>query len=78
MYVIYESREDSESWILITRTIFFLFLLMLYLYEVMDGHQTYYRDHFVMFVSQIMMLYTLNVFSADVYYISVLLLLFSH
>ena len=57
---------------------FFLFLLMLYLYEVMDGHQTYYRDHFVMFVSQIMMLYTLNVFSADVYYISVLLLLFSH
>ena len=77
MYVIYESREDSESWILITRKKFFSISLMLYLYEMMDGHQTYCGDHFEMFVSQIMMLYTLNVFSADVYYISVLLL-FSH
>jgi len=52
--------------------------LVLYLYEMMDGYQTYCGDHFVMFVSQIMMLYTLNVFSADVYYISGLLLLFNH
>ena len=55
---------------------FFSISLMLYLYEMMDGHQTSCGDHFVMFVIQIMMLYTLNVFSADVYYISVLL--FSH
>ena len=57
---------------------FFSISLVLYLYEMMDGYQTYCEDHFVMFVSQIMMLYTLNVFSADVYYISGLLLLFSH
>ena len=35
--------------------------LMLYLYEMMN---VYYDNHFMMYVSQIIMLYTLNLFSA--------------
>ena len=40
------------------------FSSILYLYEMMDIHQTYCDDHFMMFVSHIFMLYTLNLYSA--------------
>ena len=37
-----------------------IFLKNLYLCEVMDIHQTYCDNHFIMYVSQIIMLYTLS------------------
>ena len=37
-----------------------IFLKNLYLCEVMDIHQTYCSNHFIMYVSQIIMLYTLS------------------
>ena len=38
--------------------------LILYLREITDVHQTYCGNHFMMYVSQIIMLYTLNLHSA--------------
>ena len=35
------------------------------LYEMMDGHQTYYDNHFMMHVSQLIMLCTLNLYSTE-------------
>ena len=37
--------------------------LILYLHEMTDDHQTYQGDHFMMCVSQTIMLYTLNLYS---------------
>lgn len=37
--------------------------LVLYMYEMMDGHSTY-CGHFMMYVSQVIMLYTLKLYSA--------------
>ena len=41
------------------RDIFFSMSLLLYLYEMIDVHQINYDNHFMMCVSQIIMLYTL-------------------
>ena len=38
--------------------------LILYLYEMMDSHRTYCGNHFKIYVSQIIMLYILNLHSA--------------
>ena len=35
-----------------------------YLYQMMDVHYIYYGNHFMMYVSQIIMLYTLNLYRA--------------
>ena len=40
--------------------IIFSISLVLYLYELMNVHWTYYDNHFMMYVSQIIMLCTLN------------------
>ena len=40
------------------------FTLSLYLSEMMDVHQTYCRNNFMMYVSQIIMLHNLNLYSA--------------
>lgn len=37
---------------------------MLYLRERMNVHYTYYGDHFMLYVSEIIMLYSLNFYSA--------------
>ena len=42
---------------------FFLYL-MSHLYEMMDDHETYCDNHFMMYVSQIIMLCTLNLYGA--------------
>ena len=39
-------------------------VLILYLYEMMGVHWTYCCDHVIMYVSQIITLYTLNLFTA--------------
>lgn len=44
--------------------IFFSTSYSLYLYEMMGVHKTYCGDYFLMYASQIMMLYTLNLYSA--------------
>ena len=43
--------------------IFFLSFLF-YLYKIMDCHQPYCDNHFMMYTSQIIMLYTLNLYNA--------------
>ena len=43
---------------------FFSNSFMLYLYETMDVHYTYCGHHFMMYVSHIIILYTLNCYSA--------------
>lgn len=45
------------------KNFFFLILLTLYLYEVMDVHWTH-CGHFITYVSQVTTLYTLNLHSA--------------
>ena len=42
--------------------IFFLFIL--YLYEMVDIHQIFCDNHFMMYISQIIMLHTINIHSA--------------
>ena len=44
--------------------IYFSISLMLYIYEMIYTQQTYCDNHFMMYVSQIIMLYTLNLYSA--------------
>ena len=39
------------------------FISLMYLYEMMDVHQTYCDNHFMTYVSQISMLYTLHLYS---------------
>ena len=38
--------------------------LILYPYEIMDVHWTHYDNHFMMYISQIIMPYTLTLYSA--------------
>ena len=40
------------------------FSFILYLYKTMDIHETYCDNHFRMYVTQIITLYTLNLYSA--------------
>ena len=47
---------------------FFSISLILYLYKRMDVHQTYYDNHFIIYASQIIMLYILNLYSATCQY----------
>ena len=42
---------------------FISFSFLLYLYEIMDVHKTYCDDHFMMYISQIMVLHSLNLYS---------------
>ena len=50
--------------ILITRKTFFSIALILYLFERVDVHYTHCGKHSMMYVSQIIKLYTLNLYSA--------------
>lgn len=44
--------------------IFLLFsFFLLYLYEKMDITQTYYGNHFIMYINQTIMLYALNLYT---------------
>ena len=44
---------------------YFLFLLILFLHEKMNIHQTYCSNHFMMHVRQIIMLYSLDLHSVS-------------
>ena len=55
--------EESKSWVLIIRKKKFSTSLMLYLYKMMDVHETSCGHHFMMHESQIIMLYTWNLYS---------------
>ena len=46
------------------KVFFFFFLFILYLYEMVDIHQIFCDNHFMMYVSQIIMLHTINIHSA--------------
>lgn len=42
----------------------YIFFFFLYLYDMMDVHKTYCDNHFMMYKSQIIKLYSLNLYSA--------------
>ena len=46
------------------KKIVFSHSLILYLHEVMDVHQPYCDNHLIMYVSQVFMMYTVNLYSA--------------
>ena len=55
--MLYMKVVKSESWVHITRKKLFFVSVILYLYEMMEVH---FDNCFMIFVSQIIMLYTLN------------------
>ena len=60
--MLYMKVVKSESWVHITRKTIFFVSFILYLYEVMDVHSD---NCFMMFVSQIIIPYTLNLYSNE-------------
>lgn len=55
------SSHDKDNFFSFFLFIFFIFLL--YLYEKMDVSWTYCGNHFIIYVNQTIMLYTLNLYS---------------
>lgn len=55
----------NNNAVLIKRKKFFLlvcFLFLCYLYEILDANYTYCDNHFTVYVSQLLMLYSLNLY----------------
>ena len=44
---------------------FFPFSFTLYCYAMVDVHETYYGNHFIMYISQVITPYTLNLYRID-------------
>jgi len=60
--MLYMKVVKSESWVHITRKKLFFVSVILYLYEMMEVH---FDNCFMIFVSQIIMLYTLNLYNNE-------------